>query len=186
MKTRKNGFSERMNTMSEYKLNSRYIAFNCIFLAVIYPIIKVMFMLAGNKITMEDEPMPLVFRILVGIIVYFFGTLYIYTAIAMLLHLIIRKRQAFSITEKGIENSSTLGILFAFVFFGRIKCIPWEAIKGYKIIDGKYYLKIDTSKIDASPFAKMSLKIKGFDFCNGFTKRFSEDDFKKYIEYHIN
>ena len=172
--------------MFDYKLNWRYKGFNLLFLAVSYPIVKVMIMLAKNQIKMDDEPMPTAYRIIIGIIVYSFGSLYIYTALAMFFNYIKNKGRAFHITENGIENTFTLNILFAIVLFERIKIIPWETIKGYERKNGNYYLKLDTSKIRLSKLAKARIKLFGYLLANGFTEPISEEDFKTYIQPHIN
>ena len=186
MKIRESGLLERMNTMPEYKLNWRYKVFNLLFLAVSYPIVKVMIMLAKNQIKMDDEPMPTAYRIIIGIIVYSFGSLYIYTAFAMLFNYIKNRSRAFQITENGIENTFILNILFALVLFERIKVIPWDAIKGYERKNGNYYLKLDTSKIRLSKLAKSRIKLFGYLPANGLTEPMCEEDFKTYIQPHIN
>ena len=170
-----------------YKLNWRYHCFTCFLMLFIYPIIKVMVMIAGNKITGENgEPLSLIWRIVVGIIIFFFGSLYIYVALSMLWRTIKNRGAAFIISENGIESTFTFQIVLALILLGRIKCIPWCAIKSYQQEDGGYTLKLDTSKVQASRMAKVYLKLFGYRFCKGFTQPISQEDFSLYIQPHID
>ncbi len=173
--------------MNDYKLNGRYKFFTAFLLLFVYPIIKAMVSIAANRIKDESgEPLTLGWRIALGVVIFLFGSLYIWVAFSMLLRLIKNRGAAFTVSENGIENTSTFVIVLAFILYGRVKRIPWEAIQSCSTDKDGYTLKVDTSKIKASKIAKLHMKLAGYNFCRGFTEPLSQEDFDRYIKPYIH
>ena len=105
---------------------------------------------------------------------------YLWSALVLLRQYLVYGGKAFTLTEKGIENTLTFVIMFAFVFVLRVKCIPWETVT-YADAEN-IYIRAGRKHIRAGFLAKTIVAVKGFLFCHGFCKpELSREEFEAYV-----
>ena len=153
--------------MKDYKLNWRYWFFLVLFLIILILGIRVEYLALTGQIVDENGeklgafiPVAVIAPILL---------LYLTSFINMLKLFIRNKGCGLRISDEGVENTAVVLKLFAIILVLPVKHIPWEAVKYYATEDIPY-IRVDTKQVQAGFFAKIILKILGYNFCCGFVK----------------
>lgn len=166
--------------MLSRKLNAK--AFIC-FIALILVLAligRVTWMWLNDQIVVEQESGYDVSLNVMMPIALVIASSYLWSALVLLRQYLVHGGKAFTLTEKGIENTLTFVIIFAFVFVLRVKCIPWEAVT---YADAEtIYIRAKRKHIRAGFLAKTIVTVKGFLFCHGFCKtKLTREEFETYV-----
>ena len=169
--------------MKEHKLNWRFW-FIVILFGGIQPLgYKAVYMLYTNQIFDENnQPLSKGFSLFLCIAISLVLFTYLLTVINLLRIFVKNKGCAFSLTEKGIENSFVIINLFAILLAIPIKCIPWNSIKTLIKTDDCILIRLKLKHCKTSFLGKIILLILGYSFCKGFVKPYIEyNDIEPYI-----
>lgn len=156
--------------MKNYKLNWRYWFFLILFLIILILGIRVEYLaLTGQIVDENGEKLGFLWTFIPVAVITPILLLYLTSFINMLKLFIRNKGCGLKISDEGIENTAVVLKLFAIVLVLPVKHIPWEAVIYYATEDIPY-IRVDTKQVQAGFFAKIILKILGYNFCYGFVK----------------
>ena len=157
--------------MKDYKLNWRYWFFLILFLIILILGIRVEYLaLTGQIVDENGEKLGFLWTFIPVAVITPILLLYLTSFINMLKLFIRNEGCGLKISDEGIENTAVMLKLFAFVFVLSVKQIPWESVKYYTSNDNMPSIRVDTKQVQAGFFAKIILKILGYNFCYGFVK----------------
>ena len=174
--------------MKKYKLNWRFW-FIVILFGGIQPLgYRAVYMLYTNQIFDENhQPLSKGFSLFLCIAISLVLFTYLLTVINLLRIFVKNKGSAFSLTEKGIENSFVIINLFAILLALPIKCIPWNSIKTLIKTDDCILIRLKLKHCKTSFLGKIILFILGYSFCKGFVKPYvTYENIKQYSGYFSN
>ncbi len=174
--------------MKEHKLNWRFW-FIVILFGGIQPLgYRVIYMLYTNQIFDENnQPLSKGFSLFLCIAISLVLFTYLLTVINLLRIFVKNKGSAFSLTEKGIENSFVIINLFAILLAIPIKCIPWNSIKTLIKTDDCILIRLKLKHCKTSFLGKIILFILGYSFCKGFVKPYvTYENIEQYSSYFSN
>lgn len=159
--------------MKEYKLNWRFWFFFILFSVVVLIGIRVIYMmLTGQVVDENNEQIGFIFALFICFPLSLVLLTYLLSVISMGKLLIKNHGCGLKLTDAGIENTVVFFFIFAFAIIAPVKCIPWEAVKYYDYDkEDKFpYIRINTKMVQAGFFAKLLLKLFGYQFCHSFVK----------------
>ena len=171
--------------MKDYKLNWRFW-FIVILFGGIQPFgFRAVYMLYTNQIFDENnQPLSKGLSLFLCIAISFVLFTYLITVINLLRIFVKNKGSAFTLTEKGIENSFVIINFFAILLAIPIKCIPWNSIKTLIKTDDCILIRLKLKNCKTSFLAKIILFIMGYSFCKGFVKPYiTYEDIESYSNY---
>lgn len=140
------------------------------------------YFLNANEILMEDNmPMDSETKMLFTIVISMAVLSWTFSFFALIRQVI--SGCAFTMDDKGIHNTATAIIVFAFIFVVPIKTIPFSAITKVSDEYGVLTLHIDKTKIDMISILRIFAR-KSYRLFSGFTAE-KQDVIKSELEKYI-
>ena len=161
--------------MKNFKLNSKFYLFIVFFAVVGIVAVHMGVTMLFDGETGDGVVLPAVFALA--------GATYFIVAITMLVQLVLYKGIGLKLNDKGIYETFVLTNIFAFFFAMPVKFFPWDAVAAFDEEKGYLVAYLDTSKVEASGFAKTLLKLGGYRFCGSFVDPIiTEEDIEEFRE----
>ena len=149
------------------KLNLRFYIVSAILFGLVLFVWYGTFSWATGEVKMEDDVvMDTGMQMLFAVLFFLVAASWTMSLITLIRQIIIGS--AFSIDQNGIHHTATAVIFLAFIFIVPVKNIPFEAISQITEENGALCVKLDRSKVRATPILKLFLR-KEYRFFAGFT-----------------
>lgn len=157
--------------MKNYKLNWRYWFFLILFLIILILGIRVVYLaLTGQIVDENGEKLGFLWAVIPVAVITPILLLYLISFINMLKLFVRNKGCGLKMSDEGIENTAVVLKLLAIILVLPVKHIPWRAVKYYNTANDAPSIRVDIKEVQAGFFAKIILKIFGYNFCKGFVK----------------
>lgn len=172
--------------MKKFRFNWYFWFFTFLVAIVLVFAPKAIYMLLNNQVTYEGTYFTPFLGTLTAVLFSIVWFIYLISGISILRLIVKNKLTAFTLTDKGIENTAVIINILAFIIVLPVKLIPWEAVEFYD--DHIHpYVRLNTKLVKSGIVSKLILKITGFSFCARFVKQsITEEDIAPYMHKFSN
>lgn len=171
--------------MQSHRLNWNIYIILAILIAFIVLLVYDHPMLLGGTVTDENGESLGDMGILLATAIGITGLSYVFSAVSILYQLFFRGGKAFEITPDGIENTFVYANVFAFMFFRRVRLIPWSAVIAIESENEGFTLRVSKEEVKAGFVAKALLRLLGYSFAKGFISPELSKEEEEIIRSHI-
>ena len=171
--------------MQSHRLNWKIYMVLAVLLAVTVLLVYALPMLLGGTVTDENGESLGDTGILLAAVIGIIGLSYVFSAVSILYQLFARGGIAFEINPDGIENTFIYANIFAFMFFLRVRLIPWSAVIAIESENEGFTLRVSKEGVKAGFVAKALLRLLGYSFAKGFISPELSREEEEIIRSHI-